>query len=163
MTTSTALNPMSSIDVARIFLAVGGEMSFRKLQRIICLAHENHIRETDKPLIQGDTIEAREQGPVFANLYRLIGARTEEGSFPRVCPTERLSSMKTSENTPHRSARCSRAFRESVCPAWRVAGDRLGEWRGKAFAGFFDWLLDSPSPEKPMISNSMIRHFFRAM
>lgn len=73
MTTSAALNPMSSMAAARIFLAVGGEMSFRKLQRIICLAHESRIHETGRPLIQGDTIEAREQGPVFANLCRLIG------------------------------------------------------------------------------------------
>ena len=51
MTTSAALHPISSIDAARTFLAVGGKMSSRKLQRIIYLAHENHIRETDKPLI----------------------------------------------------------------------------------------------------------------
>ena len=73
MTMLAALNPMSSIDAARIFLAVGGEISSRKQQRIIYLAHENHIRESDKPLIQGDAIEVWGQGPVFANVYRLIG------------------------------------------------------------------------------------------
>ena len=51
MTTSTALSPIPSVDAARTFLVVGGEMSSKKLQRVIYLAHQNHIRETGKPMI----------------------------------------------------------------------------------------------------------------
>ena len=134
MTTSTALNPMSSIAAARIFLVVGGEVSSRKLQRIICLAHESHIRETDKPLIQGDAIEAWEQGSVLANLCRLIGDSDGGRVIPEDLPDGTAVFDEDTREYVHRSARCSRAFRESVCPAWRVAGDRLGEWRGKASA-----------------------------
>ena len=135
MTTSTALSPILSVDAARTFLAVGGEMSSKKLQRIIYLAHENHIRETDKPMIQGDPVEAWGRGLCSRICTASSGTRTRDGSFPRICPMEGSSLAKTPENTSHRSARSSRTLRESVCPAWRAGEDRLGAWPGEPSAG----------------------------
>ena len=154
---------MSSIGAARIFLAVGGEMSSGKLRRIICIAHESHIRETDRPLIQGDTIEAWEQGPVFANLCRLIG----DSDGRRVIP----------EDLPDGTAvfdECTREYAASACKVFKgVSGECLScmangwrsPWRmarkGICGGGFFDWLLDLPRLKKSVISNSMIRHCVR--
>lgn len=90
MTTSTALSPIPSVDAARTFFVAGGEMSSKKPQRIICLAHENHIHETDKPMIQGDPIEARQQGPVFANLYRSIENSDKGSVIPEDLPVGKI-------------------------------------------------------------------------
>ena len=165
MTTSTAPSPIPSVDAARIFLVVGGEMSSKKLQRIIYLAHENHIRETDKPMIQGYPIEASEQGPVFANLYHLIG----DSDKGRVTP----------EDLPDGKVVADEDTREYVASVYKIFEDVSGEylsrvacWRRSPWsmarrtirrAGSFEWRRTTPSTEKPVISNSMIRHCFQAM
>ena len=163
MTTSTALSPISSVDAAKTFLTVGGEMSSKKLQKIIYLAHENHIRETNKPLIEGDIIEAWDEGPVFRDLYLLIG-NSDKG---RVIPEDLPNGTVVTD-------REATAYISSVCDLFKdVSGEYLSDithawgspWqmarRTIRRSGFVGWLLNPPSTEKPVISNSMIRHYFR--
>ena len=71
---SDALNPISSAEAARAFLEVKGEreVSALKMQKLVYVAHVNHIAETDMPFIL-DPIEAWVDGPVFPALHRFIG------------------------------------------------------------------------------------------
>ena len=62
----------NSVDVARMFLDVGGAMSALKLQMLTYIAHENHILATGSPLVS-DNPNAWDKGPTFVNLYRIIG------------------------------------------------------------------------------------------
>ena len=62
----------NSVDVARMFLDVGGPMSSFKLQKLVYLAHENYLEETGNPFTL-DTIEARETGPTYVELTNTIG------------------------------------------------------------------------------------------
>ena len=159
MTTSTALSPISSADAARTFLAVGGEMSSMKLQKLIYLAHENHIRETGKPLIQGDVIEAWDEGPVFRDLYRLIGNSENGKVIPEDLPDsnvvddarEYIEAVNNVFND-NSGSQLSRITHVRGSP-WRMA--RKTVRRG----GFFSWLFNVPIADKPVISNSMIRHY----
>lgn len=163
MTKSTALSPVSSVDAAKTLLTVGGEMSSKKLQKIIYLAHENHIRETDKPLIAGDIIEAWVEGPVFRNLYQLVGNSDNGRVIPEDLPNAKVIADRETEE-----------YFSSVYNLFKdVSGEYLSDmthtwgspWqmarRTIRRNGFFGWLLNPPSTEKPVISNSMIRHYFR--
>lgn len=69
------LKPISSAEAARaLFDASEGksEISALKMQKLVYIAHENHIASTAKPLIS-DPVEAWSDGPVFPALHRLIG------------------------------------------------------------------------------------------
>lgn len=69
-----ALFPISSIEAARAFLHVceGERISALKMQKLVYVAHFNHIFATSKPFIS-DSAEAWTDGPVYPELYRLIG------------------------------------------------------------------------------------------
>ena len=74
------LEPISSAEAARAFLEVkdGRDVSALKMQKLVYIAHEDHIVKTAKPLIS-DPVEAWGDGPVFPALYRIIG-NSEENS-----------------------------------------------------------------------------------
>ena len=76
----TTLEPISSAEAARAFLEVkdGRDVSALKMQKLVYIAHEDHIVKTAKPLIS-DPVEAWGDGPVFPALYRIIG-NSEENS-----------------------------------------------------------------------------------
>ena len=69
-----ALNPISSAEAARAFLDVKDEreVSALKMQKLVYVAHVNHIAVTNMPFIL-DPIEAWVDGPVFPALHRIIG------------------------------------------------------------------------------------------
>ena len=69
------LNRMSSVEAARaLFDASGGrrDISALKMQKLVYIAHENHIAFTGKPFIS-DRVEAWSNGPVFPALNEFIG------------------------------------------------------------------------------------------
>ena len=82
-TVKPPLNQMSSASVARALFdaclasdARDTKISALKMQKLVYIAHENHIGLTSKPLIL-DRVEAWENGPVFPALNRLIGNSSE--------------------------------------------------------------------------------------
>ena len=81
----TPLEPISSADAARAFLEVkdGRDVSALKMQKLIYIAHEDHIAKTAKPLIY-DPVEAWGDGPVFPALYRIIGNSEEKSADVRI-------------------------------------------------------------------------------
>ena len=83
------LPPISSVQAARAFLAQavkdGRDVSGLKMQKLVYIAHENHIIVTTQPFI-ADQVEAWFDGPVFPALERLIGNRDHvvtEADLPR--------------------------------------------------------------------------------
>ena len=81
----TTLEPISSAEAARAFLEVkdGRDVSALKMQKLIYIAHEDHIVKTAKPLIS-DPVEAWGDGPVFPALYRIIGNSEEKSADVRI-------------------------------------------------------------------------------
>ena len=72
------LQPISSAQAARAFLEVKDErfVSALKMQKLVYIAHEDHIVQTAKGFIS-DPVEAWEGGPVFPALHRIIGNSEE--------------------------------------------------------------------------------------
>ena len=72
------LQPISSSQAARAFLEVKDErfVSALKMQKLVYIAHEDHIVQTAKGFIS-DPVEAWEGGPVFPALHRIIGNSEE--------------------------------------------------------------------------------------
>lgn len=161
---SDALQPISSVDAARTFLAVGGDMSSMKLQKLVYLAHENHIGETGKPLIRDDVVEAWSEGPVFERLARLIG-NSDDGKI-------------TTQDLPEGGVVADAEIKEylrSICELFKnSSGGDLSEithmwgspWRMARRTvhrrGFLEWLFSSNNAERPVISDCMIRHHFQS-
>lgn len=161
---SDALQPISSVDAARTFLAVGGDMSSMKLQKLVYLAHENHIGETGKPLIRDDVVEAWSEGPVFERLARLIG-NSDDGKI-------------TTQDLPEGEVVADAEIKEylrSICELFKKSsGGDLSEithmwgspWRMARRTvhrrGFLEWLFSSNNAERPVISDCMIRHHFQS-
>ena len=84
---SDPLPPISSVQAAKAFLAVKDDRDVTglKMQKLIYIAHENHIIETTQPFIT-DRVEAWFDGPVFPALERFIGNRDHvvaEADLPR--------------------------------------------------------------------------------
>ena len=81
----TTLEPILSAEAARAFLEVkdGRDVSALKMQKIVYIAHEDHIVKTAKPLIS-DPVEAWSDGPVFPALYRIIGNSEEKSADVRI-------------------------------------------------------------------------------
>ena len=74
-TTRRPLGQISSVRAARVFFdACDGEskISALKMQKLVYIAHENHIASTGKPFIS-DRVEAWTNGPVFPALNQYIG------------------------------------------------------------------------------------------
>lgn len=65
-TTEEPLDQISSVEAAKAFLHVGkgANVSALKMQKLVCVAHENHIAQTSMPFIS-DRVEAWKDGPVF--------------------------------------------------------------------------------------------------
>ena len=161
---SDALQPISSVDAAREFLAIGGDMSSMKLQKLVYLAHENHIGETGKPLISDDVVEAWSEGPVLERLARLIG-NSDDGKI-------------TAEDLPEGETVADAEVREYFQPICELFKNRSGRdlseithmwgspWRMARRTvrrgGFLEWLFGSANAEKPVISDCMIRHHFQS-
>ena len=74
----TPLEPISSAEAARAFLEIkdGRDVSALKMQKLVYIAHEDHIVKTAKQLIS-DPVEAWGDGPVFPALYHIIGNSEE--------------------------------------------------------------------------------------
>ena len=72
------LQPISSAQAARAFLEVKDErfVNALKMQKLVYIAHEDHIVQTAKGFIS-DPVEAWEGGPVFPALHRIIGNSEE--------------------------------------------------------------------------------------
>ena len=74
-TVKPPLNQMSSVEAARaLFDASGGrrDISALKMQKLVYIAHENHVAFTGKPFVS-DRVEAWSNGPVFPALNEFIG------------------------------------------------------------------------------------------
>ena len=78
--TRKPLTQISSVQAARaLFDASNGEskISALKMQKVVYIAHENHIASTGKPFIS-DRVEAWTNGPVFPALNQFIGNSKED-------------------------------------------------------------------------------------
>ena len=88
-TTRKPLNQISSVQAARaLFDASGGEreISALKMQKLVYIAHENHIASTTRPFIS-DRVEAWSDGPVFPALNQFIG-NSDEDVVTKACLPE---------------------------------------------------------------------------
>ena len=76
--------PISSAEAARAFLEVkdGRDVSALKMQKLVYIAHEDHIVKTAKPFIS-DPVEAWGDGPVFPALHHIIGNSEEKSADVR--------------------------------------------------------------------------------
>ena len=77
------LQPTSSAEAARAFLEVKDDrdVSALKMQKLVYIAHEDHIVQTAKGLIS-DPLETWAGGPVFPARHRIIG--TSEGKSAEI-------------------------------------------------------------------------------
>ena len=89
MTAQEPLDQISSAQAARAFLDVSGgaDVSALKMQKLVYIAHENHIAQTSMPFIS-DRVEAWKDGPVFPALEEIIGNLEE-----RIVNAEDLQSI----------------------------------------------------------------------
>lgn len=155
---SDALNPISSAEAARAFLEVGNGLwvSAMKMQKLVYMAHENHIAVTASPLIS-DPIEAWKFGPVFPALEKIIGNSEKESAG-----TEELRAIKV----PH----------EEVIKYASVIWEPLKEWSGWDISKYthsrgtpwhtarnparsFIKKLLLRRPKHPVIEDAMIRQY----
>ena len=71
------LTPISSVEAARVLLGIATDrkqmVTPRKMQKLVYLAHEDHLRTRRMPLVVQDLIEAQDDGPVFVNLDAIFG------------------------------------------------------------------------------------------
>lgn len=75
-TATEPLEQITSVEAAKAFLNVGrgANVDALKMQKLVYIAHENHIAETSMPFIS-DRVEAWKDGPVFPLLAKIIGNR----------------------------------------------------------------------------------------
>ena len=94
-TTEEPLDQISSVEAAKAFLHVskGANVSALKMQKLVYIAHENHIARTSMPFIS-DRVEAWKDGPVFPALEEIIGNLEE-----RIVNAEDLQSVGHPEQT----------------------------------------------------------------
>ena len=78
------LSQISSVQAARLLFdacqasgAENNKVSALKMQKLVYIAHENHIASTGRPFIS-DRVEAWSNGPVFPALNQFIGNSRED-------------------------------------------------------------------------------------
>ena len=164
----SALKPTTSVDAARTLLEICGNMSSLKLQKMVYLAHENHIGETNMPLIEGDVIEAWSEGPVFESLSRLIGNSEEGEVTPEDLPNGKVvedDQIKEYFELIHnlfkdKSGTDLSDITHLPDSPWRMARKVIR--KEGLFERLFNTSNSNDNAEKPVISDCMIRHHFQA-
>lgn len=162
------LKTITSVDAARTLLDICGNMSSLKLQKMVYLAHENHIGETDMPLIEGDVIEAWSEGPVFENLSRLIGNSDEVEVAPKDLPNGRVvedDQIKKYFKLIHnlfkdKSGKDLSDITHLSGSPWRMARKVIR--KEGLFERLFNISNSNDNAERPVISDCMIRHHFQS-
>ena len=152
-----ALTQITELQAAKAFLEIKGtdEMSDRKLQKLIYLAHENHVKQSGKGLLVRPKIRAEASGPVIKNLEKYISNTSKKASLPKDLNIEPIA-----EDTKQYLKEVYEIFRD-------MSGEDLSDithfktsaWyairnKGK---GFFARILNVDSGRAPRITNKEIR------
>lgn len=161
-TTEEPLDQITSVEAAKSFLSVSenARVSALKMQKIIYIAHENHIAETSMPFIS-DRVEAWKDGPVFPLLAKIIGNKEKTVVTECALPSTNISKEKAELIEGYLGQIWKHHKDDSGQDVSDITHQKGTPWyaaRNPKERSFFQRLIGW-KPKHPRIEDDMIRHY----